>query len=112
MILDERTEFVDSTQPAAGTLGDVIDLYGSAIAGSPAGVGSQTAAGTGQPRDIGAGHPIYWVTVLESAVGGGPGTISLLTSASANLGTPTTLATINVLSTTPAGTKWAISLPQ
>lgn len=98
MILDERTEFVDSLQPAAGVLGDVIDLMSGVL---PL-----------QGRDLGAGHPIYWCTTLESAVGGGPGTISLITADNAALTTnPVTLATINVLAATAAGTKFAITLP-
>ena len=101
MIMDERTEFVDSLQPAAGLLGDVIDTFGGG------------AVLPQQARDLGAGHPIYWCTVLESAVGGGPGTVSLVTADNAALSSnPVTLATVNILSTTPAGTLMAISLPQ
>ena len=98
MILDERTEFADSLQPAAGVMGDVIDTMSGVL---PL-----------QGRDLGAGHPIYWCTVLESAIGGGPGTVSLVTADNAALTTnPVTLATINLLAATPAGTKFAVSLP-
>lgn len=100
MIMDERTEFADSLQPAAGIMGDVIDTFGGA------------AVLPQQARDLGAGHPLYWVVLLESAIGGGPGTVSLRTADNAALTTnPVDIATITIPATTAAGTKWAVTLP-
>lgn len=62
MILDERNEFADNVDATgeAGTvnLGDVIDL------------GANQAS---VQRDIGNGHPLYWVISVDTAADGGAG---------------------------------------
>jgi hypothetical protein len=110
MILDERTEFADSATVATGVLGDVVDLFGTAYRAAQDG-GTGAAAPAAQRRDIGAGHPIYWVVVVES-VGTGTATLSLITADAAALtGNPITLATVVADLTVTTPQKFAVTLP-
>ena len=93
MILDERLEFADNTlisQAGAGTtvLGDVIDT--GAVS-----------------RDLGMGQDVYWYLQLDAAAAGGTSArFQLVSSAAANLGTPTVhldTGVINLAQLTPAG---------
>jgi hypothetical protein len=90
MILDERTEFVDGvaipTSAGTAAIGDVIDL--ESLGGS----------GLGGLRDVGNGREIFWyVSIDEAGTGGTSMNVQLVSSAAANLGTPTIHAQTGVV---------------
>jgi len=102
VILDERTEFVDSLAlTTAGVKGDVYDT-----------ISGTSQYGTSNFRDLGAGYPCFWVVTLETAATGGPADFQLVTADDTALTTNAViLATIPGVVVTTAGQKFAMSLP-
>lgn len=109
MIMDERTEFADavSVAAAAGTalIGDVLDL--EALGGS--------AAGLGNPGDIGNGQPVYLILTVgtEIITAGVAGTLEFVLASDAQAaiatdGSATEHLTIGPFVTDDAGANDAV----
>lgn len=109
MLLDKRLEFSDAqslTGTAAST--NLVDLRG---------LGGPVAAGTANanPRDVGAGGPLYWVTSLDVLADGTTGdetyTIALQSDDATAFGSAATVDSFTIPRSTPAGTIYARKVP-
>ena len=96
MIIDKRNEFVASQAlTATAVLTDSIDLSSD--------------------RDIGVGEDLYWV-INQLTIADGVSTdetyvFTLQTDDNSGFSSPTTIATITIPRSSPAGTRWYVSLP-